>query len=129
MPYAPRAIFSLSPLAGRGWGEGDIVKGFGNLKPASPYSQCHAAAAANGSPGFLPTLHSRRHFGSAKPHRPGEIAIRTGPTHRRLIRLYRRSLPPPQRAEFRAYLLNQKIPLFSRFRFSCINLEAPMSAI
>ena len=61
-------------------------------------------------------------FGSAKPNRPRETAIRTGPTYRRPIRLCRPSLPPPHRAEFRADLLHEKSPLFSRFRFSALIL-------
>jgi hypothetical protein len=64
-----------------------------------------------------PTLHSRRHFGSAKPDLSREIAIHTGPTPRRPIRLYRRSLPPRTASNFEPIFCTKKsfvfkVPIF-----------------
>ncbi len=57
-----------------------------NLERASPTPQ-------TGAPGLPRTLHTCRNFGSAKPDRPGEMAIRPGPTHRRPISVAGRRRP------------------------------------
>jgi len=54
--------------------------------------------------------------------RPGEIAIKTGPTHRRSIRLYRWSLSPRTR-RISSLSSARKIPFVFKAPIFCINLD------